>query len=515
MRKKPNYTIISLLFCLAIAFDIKSQIPRIPNGFFKSQVDMISNYLMQFSDNSQLSIASVIGNDIDFIGAQKNDGKIFLTDNKNSVFEIGSITKIFTSTILSRLAIDSVINLEGSIEGILPYKLKQISKDGINVTFKSLANHTSGLQFEPGNINVSSDLYPKNPYQAYDNKLFDEYLRNSLTINSIPGTTYQYSNLGYGLLGYLLETKSGKDYETLLQELVCKQYGLQNTSTSFTRVERLIVPGIDTLGENLPHWDCNALNASGGILSNVEDLSKFIISNFMNDSVLDLQRKITFNNMNNHVALGWETFEIGGGKCKLNWYHKNGGMGGYSSAIIMDIQSQLGIVILSNISAYNKHENTLQLGIELLKYLYITSTDKTDNCEAPFLEMALKKGWGTWSKSINDSIFSAASKRNPLVGIWRRPSNSRSHFGIDYETRTFMPDGKVQADFMGNPEIDVWGYYYVKDSQIEFEDIGGNACHENGIYKYFIENDTLTFQPIEDTCEGRFNGLSGKWVYKK
>ncbi len=279
--------------------------------------------------------------------------------------------------------------------------------------------------------------------------------------------------------------------------------------------EKLIVAGIDTLGEILPHWDCNALKASGGILSNTNDLSKFIIFNFKNDSVLNLQRKITFSNMNNHTALGWEMLEIDGGKCKLNWYYKAGGMGGYSSAIIMDTQSQIGIVVLSNISAYNKRENSLQLGIELLKNLYISSKKKTDGCEAPFLEMALKNGWGTWSKSINDSIFNIARKNNSLVGIWQKPSNSRSHLGMNYETRTFMPDGKVQADFMGNPEIDVWGYYYTRGNQIEFEDIGGNACKNNGVYKYFIDIDTLTFQPIEDNCVGRLNGLSGKWIRKK
>ena len=499
MKRKQIYKLIFLLLCFTSGVKISSQTILTHDDYYKSQIDLISDYLLKFPDNSQLSIAIVKNIEVNFIGARRTNGKFFLIDNKDSVFEIGSITKIFTSTILSRLVIDSVINLEVSIEGILPFKLKQISRNNSPITFKTLANHTSGLDYEPSNINLSIDKCPNNPYHAYDYKLFDEYLQNDLTINNIPGTTYHYSNLGYGLLGYLLETISGKDYETLLQELVCEKYSLQNTSTGYTRVERLIVLGIDTLGKILPHWDCNALNASGGILSNTNDLSKFVISNFKNDSVLDLQRKITFSNINNHVALGWEIFEIGGGKCKLNWYYKDGGMGGYSSAIIMDTQSHLGVVILSSISAYNKSENTLQLGIELLKNLYITGMENSDNCDAPFLEMALKKGWGTWSKSINDSIFNIARKNNPLVGIWQKPSNSRSHIGINYETRTFMPDGKVQTDFMGNPEIDVWGYYYTMDNQIDFEDIGGNACKNNGKYRYFIDNDTLTFSQLKIT----------------
>ncbi|MBI9072838.1 MAG: beta-lactamase family protein [Melioribacteraceae bacterium] len=515
MKSKLIYKLILLLFCSVFGNSINSQTIKTHDDYYNSQLDLISDYILQFPNNSQLSIAIVNKNDINFIGAKKNHGKFLLIDNKDSVFEIGSITKIFTSTILSRLAIDSVINLDASIEGILPYKIKQISKDKIPITLRTLANHTSGLEFEPSNVNVSADKNPNNPYQAYDYKLFDEYLQNGLIVFNTPGTTYQYSNLGYGLLGYLLETFTVKEYETLFQDLVCEKYNLRYSSTDYIKVEKLTVHSIDTSGHILPHWNCNALKSSGGILSNVNDLSKFLIFNFKDDSVLDLQRKMTFSKMNNHTALGWEVFKIGGGKFNLNWYYKTGGMGGYSSAIIMDTKSQLGIVILSNISAYNKSQNTLQLGIELLKNLFIVNKENLNNCGAPFLEMALKEGWGTWGKSIHDSIFIKASKKKSLVGIWQKPSNSRSHLGINYETRTFMPNGKVQSDFMGNPEIDVWGYYYASGNQIEIEDIGGNACENNGVYKYFIDNDTLTFKPIQDNCDGRLNGLSGKWMRKK
>ncbi len=239
MKCKQIYKLIVLLFFSGFGNEISSQTILTQDDYYESQIDLISDYLLQFPNNSQLSIAIVNENDINFIGARKNNGKVYLINNKDSVFEIGSITKIFTSTILSPLAIDSVVDLDASIDGILPYKLKQTSNDNIPITFKTLANHTSGLEFEPSNLNVSIDKYPNNPYHAYDYALFDEYLQNSLTINNIPGTTYQYSNLGYGLLGYLLETISGKDYETLLQEIVCERYNFQNTTTDYTRVEKL------------------------------------------------------------------------------------------------------------------------------------------------------------------------------------------------------------------------------------------------------------------------------------
>ncbi len=504
---KNKYIIAAIYFNCLTGIDIFSQSISLEDKHLtQKQFEFISSYLLQFPENSQMSIGIIDDKNVNFKGVKKENGKIINIDNKDSVFEIGSISKIFTSSILATLAFNKILNIDDPIEGILPYKLHQSSLKDKPITFKSLANYTSGLAYEPDNIDISINKNPTNPYLNYNYELLNDYLQNRVTLNSIPGEKFEYSNLGAGLLGYLLEIKTGEDYETLLQEKIFSKYNMSNSSSKFNAVETLVVKGLDTCGRILPYWNCNALKASGGVLSSANDLSKFVIANFSEDTILNIQRQVTYNNMNFSVALGWEVIEIGGAGCSMKWYYKTGDMGGYTSVVLMDTYAHYGVVILSNISCYHKKANAMQLGVDILKQMYITGTkEKLGHCIAPFLELALANGWGTF---INDSIKRGNYSDTSIIGVWQKQTPYKS------STRTFMPDGKVQSDFMGDPEIDVWGFYKIKNNQIEFEDVGGNACKSEGSYKYWIKNDTLQFHIINDTCDGRSQGLSGIWTRK-
>ena len=496
MRSKLLGFIFSLTLFLCIGNILVSQ-TIIDNDKYLSQlqIKLIKQYISEFPNHTQLSIAYITNNNVNYVGIEKIDDKVLSVINRDSVFEIGSITKLFTSTLLANLVKEKILNLNDPIEAVLPYKLKQSITDKGLITFKTLANHTSGLPRMPDNYTT-----------GYDSVSLRYYLQKQLNLNSVPGEKYQYSNLGAGILGYLLEIKTGKSYEQLLHDKIFIKYDMRFTSSELIKVKELVVQGRDSSGNKISNWQSDILRAAGGILSNVTDLSKYVLAYFSNDTILSFQRQKTYTSDGMDLALGWHIIKFGGGTC--NWYYHNGGMDGYRSCLFMDLNTNSAVIILSNLSnSHPQNENIDKLCHDLLEQLFIAHTkDNSSLCEAPFIEMALIKGWGT---NKNDSIRLLDKSYNSIIGVWQKQISDRTII------RTFMPDNKVQSDFSGDPEIDIWGYYQLKGNEIEFRDIGGAACNTPGLYNYIILDDKLTFTLIDDTCDGRSSGMSGIWTRVK
>jgi CubicO group peptidase (beta-lactamase class C family) len=287
-----------------------------------------------------------------------------------TIFEIGSVTKVFTALALAKMANDGSVKLDDFISRYLPEGVNSPKRDGVEITLKNLATHTSGLPRLPDNFwpTVKDKL---NPYANYSTQDLYAGLA-TVKLRRIPGRRSSYSNYGYGLLGKILELKSGKSYEALIQESVCAPLGLRNTTTQLSEGQkRQLTPGHSPAGEIVPNWDGDTLAGCGRILSNAGDLLKFIEANLADadteiSNILQMAQQVHFKGLARDIGLGWQinTGTLGGPA--LHWH--NGGTGGYVSFIGFDKKHQTGVVVLSNYGAALVGDtSTDQIGMNLLK----------------------------------------------------------------------------------------------------------------------------------------------------
>ncbi len=328
------------------------------NNYPKEIAEIIFSRSKDFPNNTQLSIAIIENGKTNYYGIIKENDSLKAIDNQNKVFEIGSITKIFTSTVLASLIEDKKIKLTDNINSYFPFSFK----DNIRLSFESLANHTSGLRRLPENLNLTNET---NPYKNYGKNLLEDYLKNGLKLENKSLKSYSYSNLGAGLLGYTLGLSQKTSFQQLLQKNIFDKYKMTNSFTSSQNLGNRLVKGLNAKGEIVSNWDFDILFGGGGILSTTVDLAKFAKAQFnSNNKELSLTRKPTFViNDKKKIGLGWHVLKSERDK-ELFWH--NGGTGGYSSSIAVNVESKTAVIILSNVSSFNpKMENIDKLCFEL------------------------------------------------------------------------------------------------------------------------------------------------------
>ena len=329
------------------------------------QIELIFEKSKYFPNNTQISLAFINSDKVTYYGLKRQNDSIFYLSNYQDIFEIGSITKVFTANMLSKSVIDNKIKLNENINDYLNIKFK----NDISISFKSLANHTSGLPRMPSNfgrVGNSSD----NPYKHYNDEYLKDYLINFMEIDNKNIGNSEYSNLGMGLLGFTLSNIYNLNYQELYEKYIFSKYNMKNTTFNIGLVNKNLVKGLDAEGNYTSNWELASLSSAGGILSNVEDLAKYGIAHF-NKSNLDLMlmtKKTVKVNDQLDTGLGWHI--INSEKSDNKWHWHNGGTGGYTSSMVIDIKNLVGVIVLSNVSAFNAFEGNIdQLCFELMKTL--------------------------------------------------------------------------------------------------------------------------------------------------
>jgi len=319
------------------------------------QANLIYEHCKAFPNNTQLSIAFLKNGVVEFVGIKRSNDTIIACDNHQGVFEIGSITKVFTATLLANFASKKEINLTDNINKNLDYELASNEK----ISWLNLANHTAGLPRLPSNLNLLA-IDPQNPYKNYGEKELVEYLSKKMELEQKPNEKYAYSNLSAGLISYLLTKQFDTTYEALLSQHIFSKYDMNHSTTNRKVAENQLIQGLDFSGQPTANWDMNILEGAGAILSTAEDLSKFALAHFDKaNKELTLTRQSTFSiNENMDIGLGWHLLKK---QATTTWYWHNGGTGGYTSSITLDPKNKNAVIILSNVSAFHQNLGNIDL----------------------------------------------------------------------------------------------------------------------------------------------------------
>jgi CubicO group peptidase (beta-lactamase class C family) len=190
----------------------------------------IKTMLRDYIDTDKLGVGLVIGiadeHGPRIVSHGKLDNATSADVDGDTVFEIGSITKVFTALLLQDMIEHGEMKLDDLVQKYLPGSVRMPTYQGKQITLLHLATHTSGLPRDPGNRSPRSW---KDPDQTdYTTEQLYAFLSH-YKLPRAPGIQEEYSNLGMELLGHVIALKTGKDYETLVLERICRPLGMDST----------------------------------------------------------------------------------------------------------------------------------------------------------------------------------------------------------------------------------------------------------------------------------------------
>lgn len=362
--------------------------------------------------NTGIIVGLVDGKKVSYhsYGVRSLDHKEPIT--KESVFEIGSISKTFTGILLADMVLKNEVDLDDELQQYLPKGISAPKRKGEVIRLVHLTNHTSSLPRMPTNFSPSN---PNNPYADYSEKQLYNFLATYKLSRDI-GSEYEYSNYGVGLLGHVLAVKKGKSYEELMLQRISKPLRLKETGITLTpRMKRNLALG-HREGVKVANWDLKILAGAGAIRSTAADMVKFLKYNMgVEKSPLDSAMKLSHANTrkkgaNPIVGLGWHTMSTDKGDLVSH----NGGTGGYSSFIGFLKESKKGVVVLSNSNA-----SVDDIGLHLLNPKVPLKTVKPSiaikikkTIEAEGIEMAVAAYWDLKKSKADNYDFSESELEN-------------------------------------------------------------------------------------------------------
>ena len=342
-KKASSSTIIVVLITLIIAIASGS------SSAANAELEKVLKHKVETEKLSVgIAVAIIENGQVSFINVGVANKETAQEIDQNTLFEIGSVSKVMTSTALATFVDEGTLKLSDPVQNYLPKSVKLPMKNDKAITFESLASHRSGLPRLPSNMQFSN---PLNPYVDYTTEMMYEFL-NQYTLPREVGESPEYSNLAVGLLGHTLAKIDDMNYEQMLMQRVLKPLKMKYTfvdvpKSALTRRSK----GHNGNLETIDYWQLPAMAGAGAVVSDATDMALYLKANMQQNELasaikLTHQPTAEFGNSLTKVGLGW----IIQGTADGDVYMHNGQTGGFASFIGFNPTSHKGIVILSNTS---------------------------------------------------------------------------------------------------------------------------------------------------------------------
>ena len=194
----------------------------------------------------------------------------------DTIYEFGSATKVLTGILLADAVVQGRVKLDQPAGDLMPKGVKMPAKGNRAITLQDLSTHVSGLPRIPDNMKIG-DL--SNPYADYRKEDLYAFL-NKHKLAQAPGTKSEYSNLGGGLLGYLLSLKAKSTYGDLVRNRIAGPLKMSSTKITIDKESQSrFAPGHLGDGQPAANWDFSVLAGAGGVRTTVNDMLLFAAAN--------------------------------------------------------------------------------------------------------------------------------------------------------------------------------------------------------------------------------------------
>jgi len=293
------------------------------------------------------------------------------TPDGGTIFEIGSVTKVFTGLLLADLAEQGIVGLDDPLASHLPSWVRVPTRGDRQITLGELASHAAGLPRDPTGTLGRWLGDRRNPYAALS--VEELYAGLARTRPRRRGGRAKYSNLGAGLLGVALACAAGQPYEELVRQRICRPLGMADTMITPTGEQTArLATGHTRRGRPVPPFQLPALAGAGALRSTATDLLRFLGANLdpartpLAAQLERAQQPRVGRPGRWGVGLGWMIARPPRAAGPVLWH--NGGTSGFRSFAALARDTGAAVVVLSNTA-----RSVDRLGLRLLKALSTNS----------------------------------------------------------------------------------------------------------------------------------------------